>query len=185
MINQFTIGNYSDINNTNETVKLYLSLPSEEVDVYWSRCGLISNFSSSYIALACSTAKNITNSLSFIINELLENAVKYSFDKNKKIEVCLLQNRDTITVEVSNYISSSQTEKMTKKAKELIDVDYVNSRYLDIMTSNAKGESRSGIGMLTIINYYNVAMSFNFSSTDETNSVYKLSIQVRINIKEL
>ena len=185
MKKEFTIGDYLNVDDSDETVRLFIELPSQEIEHFWSRCGLISNFSSLYLALACSTDKNITNSLSFIINELLENSVKYSVNKNKQIDLCLLQNQTTITLEVSNYISQEQCDRMSETATNLIDTDFINSRYLDMITTNSKVSSKSGIGLLTIINYYNVSLSFKFIETDSVEHIHKLSVQVRISIKEL
>lgn len=178
-------GDYVFLEDFKETSRLFIRMPTEEIVHFWSRCGLIANFSSSYIALGCKTERNITNSLSFILNELLENSVKYSYAENELIEVNLLQKSGKIIMEVSNFITKDQFEKMSVEADEIINIKDISAKYIEKITSNAKNMNKSGLGLLSLINYYNVKISFRFIETDEIKHIYKLSVQIQANIEEL
>lgn len=185
MKKEFTIGEYRNIDEYKDKIKLYINIPHAEVKDYWNRCGLTSNFIASYIALSYSDEKNITNSLSFIINELLENSIKYSSESDKGVEICFLQKDETVIIEISNDICKEQMKKMKCIAENIVNGDCVNDKYLDIISANAKLSNGSGVGLLTIISYYNVVVGFKFIAVDEFNEAFRLSVQVRINVEEL
>ncbi len=185
MSSETTIGNYLDICNDKKALTLSFALPAMEVMSFWSRCGLIANFGSSYMAVACPSQKNIANSLSFILNELLENAVKYTRPKESILEFALLKQGDFITIDISNPVSDDQIPALLEMAKHLIDVDYVNDAYIDLLTMSGKTSDKSGIGLLTIINYYQASLSFRIGGPAENPSKKRYSIQAKINIEEL
>jgi len=185
MSTETTIGNYLDIREDKKALTLSFALPAMEVMNFWSRCGLIANFGSSYMAVACPSQKNIANSLSFILNELLENAVKYTRPKESILEFALLKQGDFITIDISNPISPDQIPALTEMAKHLIDVDYVNGAYIDLLTMSGKTSDKSGIGLLTIINYYQASLSFRIGGLAKKPGCNMYSIQAKINIEEL
>lgn len=185
MISARNIGKYLDINLDKKALKLSFSLPTLEVINFWSRCGLIANFGSSYLVVAHSSEKNIANSLSFIMNELLENAVKYAVPRDSILELSLLQKDGYIVIDIGNPIHSDRVESLIEMAQNLIDPDYVNAKYIDILTMNVKKGEKSGIGLLTIVNFYQASLSFRIGTPPGDNQCPKFYIQAKINIEEL
>lgn len=179
------IGDYRDIESQEGTLRLSIQLPIGEIMEHWSRCGLLANFGASYLAVGCATRKNIANSLSFIINELLENAAKYSQPKEGRISIALLEKDSAITIEIQNSILPSQIEGLDELARRMIDQDYVNTRYIEMMIANASAKSptKSGIGLLTIVSYFKADMSFRIAGTEGGGSLF--SVQVNIDAEEL
>ncbi|OHD22220.1 MAG: hypothetical protein A2Y38_18315 [Spirochaetes bacterium GWB1_59_5] len=185
MFTEAIIGNYLDISDDKRALTLSFALPAIEVMNFWSRCGLIANFGSSYMAVACPSQKNIANSLSFILNELLENAVKYARPKESILEFALLKQGDFITIDITNPVFAEQVPPLIEMAKHLIDVDYVNGAYIDLLTMSGKASDKSGIGLLTIINYYQASLSFRIGAAARNNHQQMYCIQAKINIEEL
>jgi hypothetical protein len=165
-------------------VKLSFSTPALEVVNCWNRCGLISNFGSSYMAVDFPSKKNIANSLSFILNELIENAVKYSLPQDCVLEFCLMQEKDRIRMSVTNPVSAENVPRLIEMAKHLIDRDWVNSTYIELLTASGKSAEKSGIGLLTIINYYQAKLSFRIGS-DLPGGQALFSIQAEMDVEEL
>jgi hypothetical protein len=180
MSTESIIGNYANIHADRRAINLSFSLPVMEVMNFWSRCGLIANFGSSYMAVANPSRKNIANSLSFILNELIENAVKYAAPRDSVIDLSILQQDRFVIIEITNPIEPAQEAQLREMATNLIDADYVNSRYIDLLTASGKSSEKSGIGLLTIINYYRTELSFRIGGP---RSAY--AIQARINLEEL
>lgn len=185
MSTELIIGKNVDIKKDKRAINLSFSLPAMEVMSFWSRCGLIANFGASYMAVAHPSKQNIANSLSFILNELLENAVKYAQPRDSMIDLVLLRHENFILIDISNPIEQTQIDPMTAMAKNLINSDYVNEKYIDILTANGRSADKSGIGLLTIINYYLAELSFRITSPAGDKGSVKFSIQAKMNIEEL
>jgi len=184
MPEELKIGDYTDLDADAKAVKLSFSLQALEVVTIWSRCGLIANFASSYMAVANQSKKNIANSLSFILNELIENADKYTDPKESVLHFALSQQEKNIIISVTNPISKGQVGPLQEMARNLIDPEYVNTRYIDILMASGKSSEKSGIGLLTIINYYQAALSFRIG-TSPGGSVDRYSIEAKLNVEEL
>ncbi len=180
-----TMGNYTDIQLDRRSVNLSFSLPALEVMSFWCRCGLIANFGASYMAVAHPSKKNIANSLSFILNELLENAVKYAQPQDSLIDLSLLHKEDCIIIDISNPIAQEKLDPLEKMARNLVDADYVNEKYIDLLIATGKSNDKSGIGLLTIINYYQAVLSFRISDSLTGDDFCKFTIQAKMNIEEL
>jgi hypothetical protein len=45
--------------------------------------------------------------------------------------------------------------------------------------------NKSGLGLLTLINFYKVKISFSFTQLEENSELYKLAVQIKADIKEL
>lgn len=185
MTGERIVGDYRDLSTNRRAIKLAFSLPVMEVMNFWSRCGLIANFGASYMAVANPSKKNIANSLSFILNELIENAVKYASPRHSLIELSLLQEGHYFIIDVSNPVSEEQVGPLIGMAEHLIDSEYVNETYIDMLTSSGKSAEKSGIGLLTVINYYNTALSFRIVHANSGGTEGFYEIQARINLEEL
>jgi hypothetical protein len=179
------IGDYVDIFEDKRVINLSFSLPVMEVMNFWSRCGLIANFGAAYMSVAHPSKNNIANSLSFILNELIENAVKYAEPRESIIELSILERGTTVVIEIANPVVKDQLGLLTEMAKNLTDREYVNAKYIDLLTASGKSSGKSGIGLLTIINYYQASLSFRISSAAEDGSTAKYSVQTKINLEEL
>jgi hypothetical protein len=165
-------------------IKLSFSTPALEIVNCWNRCGLISNFGSSYMAVDFPSKKNIANSLSFILNELIENAVKYSEPQDCVLRFCLMQEKDRICMSVTNPISQDKVPGLIEMARHLTDRDWVNSTYIELLTASGKSAEKSGIGLLTIINYYQAKLSFRIGCPGPGQET-QFSIQAEMDVEEL
>lgn len=184
MPKEMIFGSYVNVFEDKQSLNLTFSLSAMEVVNFWSRCGLIANFCASYMAVAMPSEKNIMNSLSFVLNELLENALKYARPRSSTIDFAILQKPDCVIIEIANEISEEQVAPLLDMAKNLIDNDYVNAKYIDLLTANVKSGDKSGIGLLTVINYYQAALSFKIGSPSEYGQ-NRYSIQAKVNLEEL
>lgn len=163
---------------------LNLAVYPDDVHNFWNRCGLIANFSSYYISMDFPQHKSVVNSLSMILNELLENAVKYSVNKEEAIGLIVYKVNDDIVVEVSNSINRDEYDRIEAIVSELIDNELVNQKYFEMMKNNALSHDKSGIGLFTIINYFNVRLSFKIMPHDR-DELMSLTVQVKIEMDNL
>jgi len=160
-------------------VKIIL-YPSDLVS-YWSRCGLTADFGASFYSFCFPNNKNIRNSLSFILNEIVENAVKYSKQKKSPIKICLYKEINDLVFEVQNYISPGQQSFFDQYIRHLQDMPDLEEEYLKTIEKNAEHNEKSSLGLLTILNDFKLSMGFNFlPSTDK----YGLSVLVQVKISQ-
>lgn len=169
------------------SVKISISMveinlyPSDLVN-YWSRCGLLADFGASFYAFCFPNNKSAQNSLSFILNEIIENAVKYSINKNNPIKICLYQLQDDLIFEVENDLSFEQASVFKGVIEHLQSISDIEAEYMAAIQNNMDKEKVSGMGLLTILNDFNLDMAFDFFKKEERDSV---NVQVKITPEDI
>src|SRR5437016_8022822 len=130
MISQ-TLGNYLERSNECEYLTLAFSPISAPLCSRWRNNGLSADFLGDYVttflpakagvAAAESRQNEIKHAVTYIANELLENAMKYhGRDIDAPIEIHLELASDNITVSVSNGINADQAQRYKVFAEHLL-----------------------------------------------------------------
>ena len=178
------IGPYVPFFDINDVV-LHVNVKAGEMHRAWTKCGLISNFIASYVTLSCPSEKSILNSLSVILNELIENAVKYYFTNNDDtINILVSRKDDNVYLKVKNRTNTANYMILQEAARVLIDQEKSNEKYFEKLIHIVPNQNTSGIGLLMIISFFKVQMSFQLQSIDGTE-LCDVSVQVKIDMKEL
>ncbi|MGL1893215.1 MAG: DUF6272 family protein [Spirochaetaceae bacterium] len=167
-------------NEDNISNMVHITLLPKDLALYWQRCGLTADFGASFASFCFPKISEAKNSLSVILNELVENAVKYSSESSKRIKITLCDNDGFLYFEVENYISDEQKKLFIDFIEKLESAEDINDFYTEAMEKAMTGEG-SGLGLLTILNDYNVGMSFTFSKKQDFPSFHIVKLQVRIN----
>jgi len=180
------IGNYKKINYSDKILDL---------DIFYQRnnkigntINIISNFCSNFITVDFVNNASFYNSISVIINELVENAVKYSYkDSGNKINIKLFtKDFDEVIVEVKNIVSKEYLDKLKKIGRTLSSSKEDFGDFLINMKCN---NHQSGIGLMMIINYYNVKLSFNLNKCLykdlKSKNLYTVIVQGKFLLGEL
>ena len=89
----------------------------------WSRCGETANYLAGYLAHDFEKSEIAANVLSTVINELVENAAKFSFNKQLAAHVVGRQFDDSISIVVTNNVSPAQAESFLKAANRIGTAD--------------------------------------------------------------
>ena len=106
----------------------------------------------------------IRSAISYIANELLENAMKYGEAKfSSPISLQIHLNQDCIVFESSNSINLEEVVDFQKTIQELITSD-PEELYLNKLEANALNEDgqESGLGFLTMLNDYDAKLGWKF-----------------------
>jgi hypothetical protein len=166
-------------------------LSSDELIKNWKKCSLTSDFFADFYGLYFPeevSAENpisrndIKNSVSFILNELIENAAKYSNTDEKTVIFRMWYLKDYFIVNIENYISEDSINNFIKIIKEILSGD-TEELYIQKLELNAETDSDgSGMGYLTLMNDYGVKFGYRFERINK-NSVYKSIIQAHINFE--
>lgn len=177
------VGSYrKDFDHSDSMISITL-FPKDLVS-YWSRCGLTADFAATFFAFRFQDSKRAGNSLSVILNEIVENAVKFSFDEKSNISINLFNLVDQLVFEVENFTDNSQFNLFVKIATELMDPsEDIETKYFRALQAKAESEG-SGLGLITILHDYNAKLGVRFLS-DKSRDSYKVSLQVGVNPGEV
>ena len=172
------LGDYTELSPTaNKNVTL--SLLNGDLAKVWKRCGLTANYGANYMFPHDEETRQ--NSLSVVLNELLENATKYSTQQLGTIDVYLLSIDKGVLFQVDNYVSAEQYDVFLQYAQEIINCQDLNEKYLKkLQAINPQDITTSGrIGLLSIMNFFSIKMGFKFTKLDDSDG-YKVSVQTLI-----
>ncbi|SRR5579883_398567 len=110
------------------------------------------------------------DSVSYVSNELLENAIKFNEDRKHypvKLGVHILEELEKVTAVIftKNTISIQSSEKLQSLIQELLFAD-PHELYVQQIEKTAEDEHDdvSGLGLLTIINDYSAKLGWKFES---------------------
>lgn len=82
----------------------------------WSRCGQTADYLARFLAYEFGNRENAVNVLSTVINELIENAVKFSADKAGLAEISVRQFGEYVSITTRNSANESQAESFREIA---------------------------------------------------------------------
>lgn len=163
---------------------VHLTLLPRDLALYWQRCGLTADFGASFASFCFPEITKTRNSLSFILNELVENAVKYSSEMCRRIKITLFEKEGSLFFEVENHITKEQQEIFEQEIQALERCEDIEEFYAQAMERSMTGDD-SHLGLVTILNDYNVGISFFFRNSKKKPSFRIVKIQVRINPKDI
>jgi hypothetical protein len=114
--------------------------------------------------------------VSYIANELLENAVKFNDEvSNRPISISLYLHKKEIVFNVINYCSSSIAEKYQVFIEELVRSD-IDDLYMRQLEKTAMGEGESKMGLLTMINDYSARLGWKFEPLEDNPQLIQVNV---------
>lgn len=122
----------------------------------------------------------IRSAVSFVANELLENAMKFHDNQQSApidIQLCLY--RDRIVFHESNACGADDVDGFRTFVKRVVESD-PSELYMEQLEHNAVAEGTAGLGYLTMINDYGAELAWRFESTD--NGGVRVTVQVTLPI---
>lgn len=126
----------------------------------------------------------VKSAVSYIANELLENAMKYGVAKSPlPISIQVHLNRDLIIFQLTNSIPVQQTLRFQSYIENLLDGD-PQELYLAQLERNALEESSedSGLGLLTMLNDYGAKLGWKFESLPQQSGEITVTTMVQLEI---
>jgi hypothetical protein len=185
------VGEYREDISEKTLSESSVSMQSDDLYRNWRRVSLSSDFFGKYYsyffpyqekALKTVSRDEAENSISFVLNELVENTAKYSNtgDKSVQIYVRLLDNE--LLFDVSNFVDEKVAGSFIALAREIINGD-PEELYMKRLEKNIEDEKGdSGLGYLTLINDYKVTLGFKFDKVDR--DVVQVTVQAKMKYKE-
>lgn len=177
---------------SNDYLTLNFSPTSEARKRCWEHNGISADFLGDYFAAffpGDTTSKSKINRkttvksiVSYIANELLENAVKYS-DRtaNLPITITLYLYEKELIFSVTNYAHKTTVVKYQEFIHELLASD-PDDFYTRQMEKAAMGTGESQMGLLTMVNDYSAQLGWKFDHLQQESQIIHVSVMARFDI---
>ena len=124
----------------------------------------------------------IKSAVSYIANELLENAIKFNDETSQyPISIHLQLHNDRLVFLTTNSLSAEAAEKFQAFIQELMTSD-PNELYIHQLEKSAEDESNtiSGLGILTMINDYLAEIGWKFETVQKETEVISVTTMVQL-----
>lgn len=147
-----------------------LLLTDGDLEVSWYHCSVTSDFLGEFFAdasgLADAELNEARHSIGYLVNELLENAVK--FRAAGDIEINARLDSGTFELSVNNMVPEAVALRFQGLLEEITDRD-PGDLLIEKIEANASDpdSGASGLGLLTLMNDYGVTLGWNFISAAE------------------
>ena len=126
----------------------------------------------------------IKSSVSYIANELLENAMKFNNESSEyPIDIKLQLEGDGVIFSVVNSISPQAVEKFQAYIQQLLASE-PSELYIQQLEKNAVEESctDSGLGLLTMLTDYTAKIGWKFQTVHKDPEVIAVTTMVQLTI---
>ncbi|NBV83068.1 hypothetical protein EBR57_02975 [bacterium] len=159
-----------------------MSMLPGDLRQHWKRCGMTADFLGQS---AASFQPRATTIISTVINELLENAIKYSATDEAPIDVALSVQNDTVHCEIKNWAKFEDANSMDSYFKAIETQDIDELYFLQLEKSATTTDHHSKMGLLGVIHDYPVTLGCQIRSTSDQLTPFQISINATINLSEV
>ena len=183
-----------DLQTSHEYLILGFSPSSIPLKQRWRNNGLSADFLADYLATFFPGNENsingnplrteIKSAVSFIANELLENAMKFSDEtSNYTVSIGLYLKSDKLIFMVKNSVALERVSKFQTFLKELTTSD-PNELYIQQLEQNAQDDTitESRLGLLTMINDYQAILGWKFDTISTIPELHTVTTMVQVTL---
>lgn len=175
-----------------EYLKIGFSLTSLPTERRWRNNGLSADFIANYLstffpgddsAAVCRQVE-IKDAVSYVANELLENAMKFSYARSEhSVSIDIYLEENEISLYVTNSVDPQRVESFQKFIQRLLTED-TDKLYMAQLTAEAAegAEGGSGLGFLTMLNNYRAELAWKFESLDQEVDEVRVTTMVRLKV---
>ena len=153
----------------NRAETLHLSIMPENLLTYWPKVSDLANFIADFHYYDYPDDM-MHNSVSTVLNELIENAAKFSHLKDWPIRINTYLDDNELVFQVGNSISPEGWDNLRKICHDLHS-ENLESLYLRRIENLYHNKSLTGIGLILLKKDYRLEMQFRLASTDSVSEV--------------
>jgi hypothetical protein len=175
-----------------EYLKIGFSPTSIPIQQRWRNNGLSADFLADYLSTffpgdthaAAERQAKLKSTISYVANELLENAMKFSYaPAQHAIGLAMYLEPDAISLYVTNSIDPHAVASFQRAIARLLTED-IDALYLEQLTHNAESDSvdSSGLGYLTMLHDYGVALAWQFAPSPQDPDVTTVTTMARLSV---
>ena len=134
--------------------------------------------------LECDKQAEVKSAVSYIANELLENAMKYGVEMSPfPISIQIHLNPELIIFQLTNSILSDEAKQFQKHIETLLNCD-PEELYIAQLEKNALEDNNeeSGLGLLTMLNDYGARLGWKFETLPQESTEMAVTTMVQLKI---
>ncbi|MEX0271001.1 ATP-binding protein [Leptolyngbyaceae cyanobacterium UHCC 1019] len=187
-----TFGNFIQVPSSQEYLTLNFSPNAAARKRRWGNYGLSADFLGDYFAAffpgdelpdsRINQRDTVKAAVSYIANELLENAVKYNDDSTGlPVSISLHLYERQIIFHVGNFANSAIAQKYQTFVEVLLAAD-LDEFYMTQLEKTAMGGGGSSMGILTMMNDYSAHFGWQFQTLESLPNVVKVDVMVSLDV---
>lgn len=186
-----------DFPQEHDSLELNFTISSRPIKQRWRNNRLAAYFIADYLSNLLPTDEEDSqresrlearkNAVSYIGNELLENAIKSSEEGKQyqvKFGIHLLEspNKSIAVIFTKNSMNIRKIEKFQSFSRELLaaNLDELYVQQIEETSEGSEHSEVSGIGLLTIINDYSVKLGWKFESEPSDTQIVNVTTTAQI-----
>ncbi len=160
-----------DTNVKMDAGDIYLKFYSDNFTLNWEQASKLADYLSHYYTqsvLSCTESqhKEVLNNVSYVVNELFENSIKFNSASDLDVSIQINTQENNITLITTNNLSKEKVTKFAAFLKNLLAAD-PEAYLVEKITENIeKDTSGSGLGYITLILNYHAKLGFKFEEQD-------------------
>ncbi len=187
-----TFGDFIEQSPSQEYLIIGFSPSSIPLKQRWRNNGLSADFLADYLTSffpgnedepsTIDRQAEIKSAVSYIANELLENAMKFNDESSEyPIDIKLQLESDRVIFSVANSISEQAVDKFQAYIQHLLASD-PTELYIEQLEKNAAEESCtvSGLGLLTMLSDYSAQIGWKFQTVQKYPEVITVTTMVQL-----
>ncbi|MGA1603873.1 MAG: DUF6272 family protein [Prochlorothrix sp.] len=118
--------------------------------------------------------------VSYIANELLENAMKFNDPTaNRPISISLFLYEDQLLFDVMNHSNADMVQTYTTFIQTLLQSD-IDELYMSQLEKAATGEGGAGMGLLTMVKDYSARLGWLFTPVADQPELIKIHVMATL-----
>jgi hypothetical protein len=189
-----TFGDFIELPASQEYLIIGFSPSSIPLKQRWRNNGLSADFMADYLATffpgneddssTIERQAEIKSAVSYIANELLENAMKFNNETSEyPINIKLQLESDGVLFSVANSISPQGVDKFQAYIQQLLASE-PSELYIQQLEKNAVEESctDSGLGLLTMLTDYSAKIGWKFQTVHQDPEVIAVTTMVQLRV---
>jgi hypothetical protein len=153
-----------------------------DIVVHWRRCALTADFLAGFLAPTSGEAAH--TQLSMVIDELLENAVKFCADVTTPVEVSVRNFGEVVEVEASNVCDQQRARDLEQSVRRVLENDPERLFLEQIERTAVEDPEASRLGFITLCLHGGARLGARIVETNQ-DGLYNVSVQVLLPTQEL
>ena len=173
-----------------EHLKIVFSPTALPIQQRWRNNGLSADFLADYLSTffpgddraAAGRHAELKGAVSYVANELLENAMKFSYAPSQHaISIAMYLEAEVISLYVTNSVDPHTVAAFQQAIARLLTED-IDTSYMEQLMHNAANDSGdgSGLGYLTMLHDYGVALAWKFAPSPQDPDVVTVTTMARL-----
>ena len=173
-----------------EHLKIVFSPTALPIQQRWRNNGLSADFLADYLSTffpgddraAVERHAELKGAVSYVANELLENAMKFSYAPSQHaISIAMYLEAEVISLYVTNSVDPHTVAAFQQAIARLLTED-IDTSYMEQLLHNAASDSGDGssLGYLTMLHDYGVALAWKFAPSPQDPDVVTVTTMARL-----